>query len=67
MWMRGFIETHAAYRGDGRLSPEVADGLLRACDDIDMGRLRCAALYGEERVVPPLDLVDEEDVGPLCL
>jgi glutamate--cysteine ligase catalytic subunit len=47
-WMRNYVTRHPAYtRGSGRLTPAVADDLLKVCDAIGMGEVRCPELYGE--------------------
>jgi hypothetical protein len=61
-YLRKFVEQHPDYRGDGTMTPFIADDLLELCEDIGMGRVQCHELYGEHRAVPSLDLVDEEDL-----
>jgi glutamate--cysteine ligase catalytic subunit len=47
-WMRSYVTRHPEYlRGSGRLTPEVADDLLWACEAIGMGDVLCPDLYGE--------------------
>jgi glutamate--cysteine ligase catalytic subunit len=47
-WMRNYVTRHPAYaRGSGRLTPAVADDLLKVCDAIGMGEVLCPELYGE--------------------
>lgn len=61
-YLRNFIEQHANYRGDGDVSPGIADDLLRHCEDIGMGRVSCPELYGSKWVPQNLDMLDEEDL-----
>jgi hypothetical protein len=47
--MRSYVTRHPEYvRGSGRLTPAVADDLLRACEAIGMGDMLCPDLYGED-------------------
>lgn len=49
-WMRRFVTSHAAYKGDSVVSPEIAHDLMRACKDIGEGALRVPELYGDIKI-----------------
>lgn len=61
-YLREFVQCHPQYRGDGRLTPAIADDLLSHCDDVGMGRVAAPALYGARAKVKNLDEVDDEDL-----
>jgi len=51
-WMRRFVREHPEYRRDSALPPGVAYDLVRACDEIGLGRRACPELLGEVAVEP---------------
>ena len=51
-WIRKFVKEHNDYRGDGVLTPEIADDLIRVCDDVGMGRVSRPDLHGDIFIRP---------------
>jgi glutamate--cysteine ligase catalytic subunit len=49
-WMRNFVKSHPKYTGNGEVSYEVASDLLKLCNDIGMGRVRCPELHGDYEI-----------------
>ncbi|CAN0368813.1 unnamed protein product, partial [Discosporangium mesarthrocarpum] len=49
-WLRKFITTHPAYRGDSRVTEEIAYDLMVACQEIGLGTREAPELLGECRV-----------------
>lgn len=46
-WLRDFINSHSDYKNDGRISPQVADDLVKRCEDIGMGIVQEKSLLGD--------------------
>lgn len=46
-WMRKFVTTHSAYRGDSYVSEEIAYDLLQACKEIGEGKRACPEILGK--------------------
>ena len=51
-WVRRFVKEHRDYRGDGKLTPDIADDLIRVCDDIGMGQVSRPDLHGDIFIRP---------------
>lgn len=45
-WMRNIVKNHPKYKGDGNVPFDVANDILKECDDIGMGRVQCSELLG---------------------
>jgi len=45
--MRTFVRSHPGYNGNGVVTPEIANDLLKRCDDIGMGRVAAPELLGD--------------------
>lgn len=56
-WMRDFVANHPDYQKDGHLSPQVADALIKRCEDIGMGVVQEKSLLGDAFV---------ENLSPSC-
>ena len=46
-WLRNYINNHENYEKNGRISPTIADDLLKRCDDIGMGIIQEKSLLGD--------------------
>mmetsp|Transcript_26375 Transcript_26375/g.60033 ORF Transcript_26375/g.60033 Transcript_26375/m.60033 type:complete len:706 (+) Transcript_26375:38-2155(+) len=51
-WMRSFVREHPDYKQDAVISQTIAYDLVRACDDIGRGKLKCPALHGDIVIEP---------------
>jgi glutamate--cysteine ligase catalytic subunit len=56
-WLREFVLSHPEYQKDGRLTPQVADDLIKRCEDIGMGVVQEKALLGDVFI---------ENLSPSC-
>jgi glutamate--cysteine ligase catalytic subunit len=52
MWTRDFVRKHPEYKHDSVVSPGIAYDLMKACDDIGLGRLACPELHGDVVIEP---------------
>jgi hypothetical protein len=62
--IRDYVRTHPLYRGDGVVTPPIADDLLMICDDIGMGRVQVPDLLGDVLIE---QLYAEEGAEPYLL
>lgn len=46
-WMRQFVTSHAAYKQDSVICPEIAHDLLMTCKGIGEGSIHCPELLGD--------------------
>jgi glutamate--cysteine ligase catalytic subunit len=51
-WMRNFVRSHPAYKGDSVVSDEIAYDLMVACKEIGEGRRHEPSLLGDLRFTP---------------
>lgn len=51
-WMRNFVRTHPAYKGDSVVSDEIAYDLMMTCRDIGEGKLHIPELLGDVNIKP---------------
>lgn len=51
-WMRTFVRSHPAYKGDSVVSDEIAYDLMTACKDIGEGKLHIPELLGNVHIDP---------------
>jgi glutamate--cysteine ligase catalytic subunit len=56
-WMRDYVKAHREYKHDGKLTDSIAADLLKLCDDIGLGKVCAADLYGNRT----LDRLYEQD------
>lgn len=54
-WMRKFVTSHAAYKGDSYVSEEVAYDLMQACKEIGEGKRACPDILGRNVTIPVID------------
>merc|ERR1712032_1249997 len=52
IWMRRFVQGHPEYKQDSVVSPSIAYDLLKACNEIGLGRLACKELHGDVAIEP---------------
>ena len=58
-WMRRFVQNHAAYEHDSIVHAEIAYDLLNECKAIGEGLTSCAELLGEDVVIEPIHIADQ--------
>jgi len=46
-WMRNFVRSHPAYKGDSVVSDEIAYDLMKLCSDIGLGKVHIPELLGD--------------------
>jgi glutamate--cysteine ligase catalytic subunit len=69
-WMRNFVRKHPEYKHDSVVTPCIAHDLVKACNDIGLGRLPCPALLGQIVIEPVVKemayarLLDSIRLGP---
>jgi len=51
-WMRRFVREHPEYKSDSVVSSGIAFDLVRACDEIGLGRRACPELHGHFAIEP---------------
>ena len=51
-WLRNFVRSHPAYKGDSVVSQEIAHDLVIACKEIGEGTRHEPDLLGETRIEP---------------
>jgi glutamate--cysteine ligase catalytic subunit len=54
-WMRNFVRSHSAYKGDSVISDEIAYDLMCVCRDVGEGKVHVPELLGDvviDRVTP---------------
>jgi glutamate--cysteine ligase catalytic subunit len=51
-WMRNYVRTHAAYKGDSVISDEIAYDLVKICSDIGLGKVHIPELLGDVVIDP---------------
>jgi glutamate--cysteine ligase catalytic subunit len=51
-WIRNYVRTHPAYKGDSVVTDEIAYDLMVACRDIGEGKLHIPELLGGVRIDP---------------
>mmetsp|Transcript_29762 Transcript_29762/g.81748 ORF Transcript_29762/g.81748 Transcript_29762/m.81748 type:complete len:995 (-) Transcript_29762:98-3082(-) len=51
-WMRNYVQSHPAYKGDSVVSDEIAYDLMIACKEIGEGKLHVPELLGDVRIEP---------------
>lgn len=51
-WMRNFVRSHPAYKGDSVVTDEIAFDLMQACKDIGEGKLHVPELLGDVKIEP---------------
>jgi glutamate--cysteine ligase catalytic subunit len=51
-WMRSFVRSHPAYKGDSMVTDEISYDLMKACRDIGEGKLHVPELLGLVKIEP---------------
>jgi glutamate--cysteine ligase catalytic subunit len=51
-WMRNFVRSHPAYKGDSVISDEIAYDLVQTCTDIGLGKSHIPELLGNVFIDP---------------
>lgn len=51
-WMRNYVRSHPAYKGDSVVTDEIAYDLVRMCTDIGLGSVHVPELLGDVTVDP---------------
>ena len=46
-WMRNYVRSHPAYKGDSVVSDEIAYDLMKVCSDIGLGKVHIPELLGD--------------------
>jgi len=51
-WMRNYVRSHPAYKGDSVVTDEIAYDLVRMCTDIGLGNVHVPELLGDIKIAP---------------
>eukprot|EP00545_Synedropsis_sp_CCMP1620_P000294 CAMPEP_0119008490 /NCGR_PEP_ID=MMETSP1176-20130426/3727_1 /TAXON_ID=265551 /ORGANISM="Synedropsis recta cf, Strain CCMP1620" /LENGTH=929 /DNA_ID=CAMNT_0006960827 /DNA_START=65 /DNA_END=2854 /DNA_ORIENTATION=- len=51
-WMRNYVRTHPAYKGDSVITDEIAYDLVKICSDIGLGKVHIPELLGDVVIDP---------------
>jgi len=51
-WMRNYVRSHPAYRGDSVVTDEIAYDLVKICTDIGLGNVHIPELLGDVTIQP---------------